>query len=149
MPRRNAPARDMRPGPHAGQGPGVLPYAACAVSPRRHARWCLSRRAAARAPGPAWQPLPTPKPATTAQPSQPAGQSNPSGGAIAHRACSTSPAVLAPPAPDLTAIRVAEHGAYDQAVFQFANGIWTAPGSLEAVTSGKVGAHGIQEAASR
>ena len=26
---------------------------------------------------------------------------------------------------------------------------WTAPGSLEAVTSGKVGAHGIQEAASR
>ena len=27
-------------------------------------------------------------------------------------------------------------------------GIWTAPGSLEAVTSGKVGAHGIQEAAS-
>jgi hypothetical protein len=27
------------------------------------------------------------------------------------------------PAPDLTAIRVAEHGAYDQAVFQFANGI--------------------------
>ena len=27
--------------------------------------------------------------------------------------------------------------------------LWTAPGSLEAVTSGKVGAHGIQEAASR
>jgi hypothetical protein len=26
---------------------------------------------------------------------------------------------------------------------------WTAPGSLEAVTSGKVGVHGIQEAASR
>jgi hypothetical protein len=26
---------------------------------------------------------------------------------------------------------------------------WSAPGSLEAVTSGKVGAHGIQEAASR
>jgi hypothetical protein len=26
---------------------------------------------------------------------------------------------------------------------------WTAPGSLEAVTSGKVGAHGIKETASR
>jgi hypothetical protein len=28
-------------------------------------------------------------------------------------------------------------------------GDWTASGSLEAVTSGKVGVHGIQEAASR
>jgi Transposase DDE domain len=27
--------------------------------------------------------------------------------------------------------------------------VWTAPGSLEAATSGKVGVHGIQEAASR
>jgi hypothetical protein len=27
--------------------------------------------------------------------------------------------------------------------------VWTAPGSLEAVTSGKVGVHGVQEAASR
>ena len=30
-----------------------------------------------------------------------------------------------------------------------ASSIWTTPGSLEAVTSGKVGAHGITEAASR
>jgi hypothetical protein len=29
------------------------------------------------------------------------------------------------------------------------NSLWTAPGSLEAVASGKVGVHGIQEAASR
>ena len=31
----------------------------------------------------------------------------------------------------------------------FALEVWTAPGSLEAVISGKVGVHGIQEAASR
>ena len=64
-----------------------------------------------------------PKPTAIAQPSQPAGQSNPSPGATAHRARSTLPTAPAPPVPDLTAIRVSEHGAYDQAVFQFANGI--------------------------
>jgi hypothetical protein len=37
----------------------------------------------------------------------------------------------------------------DATLFKSVGTEWTAPGSLEAVTSGEVGAHGIQEAASR
>jgi hypothetical protein len=92
-----------------------LAAAACSV--------VLVSACGSQGPGPRLAATANPKPATTAQPSQPTGQSNPSGGATAHRARSTSPAAPAPPAPGLTAIRVAEHGAYDQAVFQFANGI--------------------------
>jgi hypothetical protein len=60
-----------------------------------------------------------PKPAAIAHPSQSVGQPHSSPGATAHQsrsAFSAAPAIL-------TAIRVAEHGAYDRAVFQFANGI--------------------------
>jgi len=73
------------------------------------------------AQGPRPRPATTagPKPAAIAQPSQPAGQPNSSPGVTGHQAGSTSPAEPA----ILTAIRVAEHGAYDRAVFQFANGI--------------------------
>jgi hypothetical protein len=71
-------------------------------------------------PGPRLATTADPKPAATAQSPQPADQSNSSPGATAHRARSTAPTA---PAPELTAIGVSEHGAYDQAVFQFANGI--------------------------
>ena len=73
----------------------------------------------AQGPGPRLATTADPKPAAIAQPSQPAGQPISSPGATGHRAGSTSrtePAIL-------TAVRVAEHGAYDRAVFQFANGI--------------------------
>jgi hypothetical protein len=73
--------------------------------------------------GPSMAAATNPKPAAMAKSSHSAGQPNPSGGASAHRTPPTAPAAPAPPVAILTAIRVAAHGAYDQAVFQFANGI--------------------------
>jgi transcriptional regulator with XRE-family HTH domain len=45
--------------------------------------------------------------------------------------------------------RYADALSHSQQALCLYQAIWTAPGSLEAVTSGKVGAHGIQEGASR
>ena len=118
-----------------GAGPPHASRASCRPRARRLALRALCGFAAAACsvvfvsacgspgPGPRLAAVANPKPTAIAQPSQPAGQSNPSPGATAHRARSTSPTAPAPPVPDLTAIRVSEHGAYDQAVFQFANGI--------------------------
>jgi hypothetical protein len=85
--------------------------AACAVA--------LVSACGAAGPEPRLATTAGPKPAARAQPAQPADQPDQSPGATGHRARSTSPAAPA----ILTAIRVAEHGAYDRAVFQFANGI--------------------------
>jgi hypothetical protein len=120
---------------HGGQRHGSL--AACGPRPRARrlaVRGLCGLAAAAcsvalvsacgsQGPGPRAAPTANAKQATIVQPAQPAGQPNASSAATAHRAHSTAPAAPELPAPYLTAIRVAEHGAYDQAVFQFANGI--------------------------
>lgn len=62
------------------------------------------------------------KPPATAGPSGDSS-ADPAGGAPANPAPIPARTPRAPREPDLTAIRVAEYGAYDQAVFQFANGI--------------------------
>jgi hypothetical protein len=111
-------ARRASPGPrarrHAVRGLGGIAAGACSV--------VLAAACSGPGPGPGVAATTSPKPAI-AKPSPRASQPDPSGAGSARRTPGAAPAAPAPPAAVLTAIRVAGHGAYDQAVFQFANGI--------------------------
>ena len=58
-------------------------------------------------------------------------------------------AVQVDPRPALCAHTTRHYPASTPTQIASIRAIWTAPGSLEAVTSGKVGVHGVQKAASR
>jgi hypothetical protein len=112
-PRRARPSSIGPTASPAVRGLCALAAAACAAT---LASACASQRPA---PGPG---AINSTPAATAGDARSANPPNPVGGTSANRAPSTTTAPTAPE-PRLAAIRVAERGAYDQAVFQFANGI--------------------------
>jgi hypothetical protein len=87
---------------------------------------CLAALAcscASQGPPPAVTAASSPKPTAAAKPRPGPGSSHPAGGAPAQPVPSTAATAPASQEPELTAIQVGEQAAYDQAVFQFVNGI--------------------------
>jgi hypothetical protein len=100
---------------HAVRSLCALAVAACSVA--------LAAACSSQGPAPGVAATTSAKPLAAAGPTRGASSPDPAGGAPANRAPTTATTSGAPQEPDLTTIRVAQHGAYDQAVFQFANGI--------------------------
>ena len=100
---------------HAVRSLYAFAVAACSVA--------LASACGSPGPAPGVAATASAKPPATAGPTRGASSPDPAGSAPANRAPSTATTPRASREPDLTAIRVAAHGAYDRAVFQFANGI--------------------------
>ena len=100
---------------HAVRSLCAFAVAACSVA--------LAAACSSQGPTPGAAATKSAKPPATAGPTRGASSPDPAGGAPANPAPTTATTPRASQEPDLTAIRVAGYGAYDQAVFQFADGL--------------------------
>jgi hypothetical protein len=101
--------------PSRGAQPVRFAVAACSVA--------LATACGSQGPTPEAAATISAKPPATAGPTSGASSPDAAGRAPANPAPTTATTPRAPRESGLTAIRVAEYGAYDRAVFQFANGI--------------------------